>query len=405
MTDRTDWKELKQEAFALEPWLVQLRHRLHACPERGFEEWKTAEIIRQTLGALGLRYRTYGTGTVVDVAGNGDAPLIALRADIDALPIQEQTGLPFASQNPGMMHACGHDTHTAMLLGAAKLIAAHADRLPGPVRLIFQPAEEGGGGAQKLVEQGVIDGVSAIYCLHVVARQPVGTFKTRSGLIHASSDGFQITVDGHSCHGASPHGGVDAIVLASHIVLALQELIAREKPATSPAVLTIGKIAGGTARNILCGQAVMDGTLRAQDEQVRAMLKQRIEQIAQGQASTLRGSARVDFLQGYCLCHNDEALTPKAAALAEELFGEGCVRQMPAASMGSEDFGAYQQVIPGVKLYIGTGRDEDIHTPFFQVDERMLPYGTAFLTALTLARPSRCGNCSEKHEPKCEKHS
>lgn len=394
-----DWKEVKQEAFELENWLVALRHRLHACPERGFEEYQTAGIIRQTLDDLGLEYHTYGTGTVVDLPGRGEAPRIALRADIDALPIQEQTGLPFASQNAEMMHACGHDTHTTMLLGAAKLMAAHPDRIPGPVRLIFQPAEEGGGGARKLVEQGVIDGVFAIYCLHVVARQPVGTFKTRNGLIHASSDGFQITVNGKSCHGASPHGGVDAIVLASHIVLALQELIAREKPATSPAVLTIGKISGGTAQNILCGQVVLDGTLRAQDEQVRAMLKQRIVEIAQGQAAALRGSAQVEFVQGYCLCHNDEALTPQVTALAEQLFGSGCVVQMPMASMGSEDFGAYQQVIPGVKMYIGTGRDEDIHTPFFQVDEHMLPYGTALLTAISLARPNRCDSCFETHEP------
>lgn len=385
MTDLLVWLD---KAMAERETIVSLRRELHMHPECAFKEYETARLIREALSDIGLPYREVGSGTVADIpaAPGKKASLIALRADIDALPIEEKTDLPFSSVNPGMMHACGHDAHTAMLLGAARLLWLNRDMLPGPVRLIFQPAEENGGGAKSMIEAGVLKDVQAIYCLHVRSNLAAGHFLTKDGFIHASSDGYEININGKSCHGAAPQNGVDAIVIAAHTVLALQELISREIGAWDKAVLTIGKITGGTARNIVCGEVLLQGTLRTLDEALRTKLKTRIGEVSRGVSAMLRGEASVAFTQGYCSCYNDEKQTAHAVKLAQALFGMDAMERLPEASMGSEDFGFYQQRVPGVKLYIGTGCKDDIHTPYFTLDESTLPYGTALLCALSFCR-------------------
>ena len=378
-------EEILSGAKALQDEMVRIRRLLHQHPELAFQEQQTARIIRSALDGWGVPYRAAGTGTLVDI-GQGPAEGLALRADIDALPIQEQTGLPYSSLNPGRMHACGHDCHAAMLLGTARLLWACRDTLPGPIRLIFQPAEEGGGGALSMIEAGALEGMGSIYCLHMQARRPIATFATRKGYIHAASDGYEITIHGKSCHGASPQGGVDALHIAAHTILALEGILAREISAYDQAVMTIGKIQGGTARNILCGEVCLEGTLRTLGEELRAQIHQRMRQVIEGTATMARGSAELTFVQRYCACRNDERATALAAATAERLFGPGAVEWLARPSMGGEDFGFYQQQIPGAKLYIGTGREEDIHTPFFQVNEDGLYAGAALLAAIAFSR-------------------
>lgn len=364
--------------------IVHIRRMLHQHPELAFQEYETARIIRNVLSGWGIPYREAGTGTFVDI-GEGNAAGVALRADIDALPIEEQTGLDYASLNPGRMHACGHDCHTAMLLGAARLIWKNRASLSGPVRLIFQPAEESGGGAVSMIEAGALDGMHSIYCLHMMAKHPIATFATRKDLIHAASDGYQITIHGTSCHGASPQGGVDAIHIAAHTILALEGILAREISAYDQAVMTIGKIRGGTACNILCGEVLLDGTLRTLDEKLRAQIHQRMQQIIEGTAAMERGHAELKFIQNYCVCKNDAKTTDFAVALVHRLFGDNALEWTEKPSMGGEDFGFYQQKIPGTKLYIGSGREEGIHTPVFRVNEDGLYAGTALLTAIPFA--------------------
>ncbi len=378
-----DFKTILLWAQQEENDVIRLRREFHQIPERAFMETQTAALIRNTLESLQIPYETVGTGTVADIKNAaGDAPRLALRADIDALPIEEKTGLPYASVHQGLMHACGHDAHTAMLLEAVKIVWRNRASLPASVRFIFQPAEEAGGGAVKMIEAGALDGIREIYCLHVRAQLPAGNLCTRPGYIHAASDGYKIRLIGKGCHGAAPQNGVDAIVISAHTVLALQEIISREMGAWDQAVLTIGKIAGGTARNIVCDEVIMDGTLRTLNEELRERLKKRITEVCQGAAAMLRGQAEVTFSQGYCSCYNDETTTQKAIDVAEKLFPDVKVAILPLASMGSEDFGFYQKVVPGTKFYIGTGCPQEIHTPCFVLDEAMLARGTAFFCAL-----------------------
>lgn len=372
-----EWAALNREQ------VIDWRRKLHMCPELGFQEFETSRIIQNALREMGLPFEVMDTGVIAEIEPfEAREGRIALRADIDALPIEEPKEFSFASRNPGVMHACGHDTHTAMLLGTAKLLWEHRDALEHPVRLIFQPAEERSGGALKMIEAGALKDVTSIYCLHVRSSLAVGRFATRSGIIHASSDGFEIRVTGKGAHAASPQNGVDAVVIASHIVLAIQELISREVAPSDQAVLTIGKISGGTAGNVLCGEVSLNGTMRTLNEDVRERLIGRVAELCEGIAKALRGTAEVVYRRGCCTCVNDDACTQHAIDLAHRLFGMDSVEILREPSMGSEDFGYYQRKTPGTKLYIGTGREESIHSASFTVNEDMLEYGVAMLAAL-----------------------
>ena len=360
----------------------EIRHELHMHPELAFQEFETAAIIRRYLTEWGIPFRTVETGTIADIPGSAPGPVIALRADIDALPIQEETGEEFASQNPGKMHACGHDAHTAMLLGAGKILWENRHLLPGPVRLVFQPAEEDGGGAQGMIAAGALENVEAIYCLHMGSGAAAGQIVTKPGYVQAASDAFEVFINGMGCHGAHPDLGVDAIVVASHVILALQDLVSREINPLEPTVLTIGKIEGGTARNIICGQVILHGTLRTLNRDNRAFMQKRIEEVACGVASVMRGSAQVKFLPGYCATFNHEDNTRYALNLVESIWGKESIRMQREASMGAEDFGFYAQEVPGVKMGLGPGREEGIHTATFGMEEEALSRGVAIFCAL-----------------------
>ena len=373
---------IRQWEKEIDACVREIRHELHMHPELAFQEFETAAIIRRYLAEWGIPFRTVETGTIADIAAEKEGKVIALRADIDALPIQEETGEAFASQNPGKMHACGHDAHTAMLLCAGKILWENRHLLPGPVRLIFQPAEEDGGGAQGMIAAGALENVEAIYCLHMGAGAAAGQIVTKPGYVQAASDAFEVTINGTGCHGAHPDLGVDAIVVSSHVILALQDLVSREINPLEPTVLTIGKIEGGTARNIICGQVILHGTLRTLNRENRGFMQKRIEEVACGVANVMRGSAQVEFLPGYCATFNHEENTRYAQNLVESIWGKDSIRMQREASMGAEDFGFYAQEVPGVKMGLGTGRKEGIHTATFGMEEEALSRGVAVFCAL-----------------------
>lgn len=358
------------------------RHNLHRIPELAMEENKTASYIREVLDSYSIPYSCVKTGTIVDIINNEDSLFIAFRADIDALQIDEPNTLEFASEHKGFMHACGHDCHAAMLLATAIILWKNKDKLSKNIRLIFQPAEEALGGANMLIDAGCLNNVKEIYCLHMVSKLDVGRFMTKEGIIHASSDGFIIRIYGKAAHGASPQNGIDAIVIASNIILSLQTLISRETSSYDSAVLTIGKIQGGKARNIVCDEVTMDGTLRTLSSTLREKLIKRIDELCQSIAKSYNGFAKLEIVQSYYPCYNDSKKTKKAISILKELYGEDTVVLKEKPSMGGEDFGSYERLIPGCKLYLGTGCLGDIHTSSFCVNEDTLHYGVGFFLAV-----------------------
>ena len=357
------------------------RHELHMIPELALNEKETASFIRRVLDENGIPYKIVETGTIVDIIVN-DSQFTALRADIDALMITENTGLDFTSRHLEKMHACGHDCNTAMLLSATIILWKNKDKLSKNIRIIFQPAEEACGGAQNMIKAGCLENVKEIFCLHMVAKRPVGKFVTKKGYIHASSDGFLIKLHGIAAHGASPQNGVDAILIAANVITSLQSLVSRETSPYDSAVLTIGKINGGKARNLICDEVVLDGTLRTLDNELRERLLLRIENLCKGVAMAHNGTADFELVQSYCPCRNDEQKTQDSIDTLKALYGEDCVEIMQKPSMGGEDFGFYEREVPGCKLYLGTGYDEDVHTSTFRVNEDTFKYGVGFFCAM-----------------------
>ncbi len=374
---------------------------LHRHPELSFEEHETAAFIAAQLRELGYEPRQgVGAGpdgqplcSVVAVLGaHKPGPALALRADIDALPVEEATGLPYASERAGVMHACGHDAHAAMLLGAAAALAREEQRapLPGPVVFIFQPAEElPPGGALGLIEAGVLDDppVGAIFGLHVGTRD-AGTLSVADGARNAASDEFAITIRGRGGHAAWPHRTVDPIFVASHVVVALQGIVSRQVPPRQAAVVTVGMIHGGTKANVIPDTVTLQGTCRTLDAEVRDQMPARIEAIASGICAAFGAAAEVSYRRGYDVLVNDPAMVALARAAAIDVVGEE--RLQPAETgMGGEDFSRYLQKVPGCFATIGAGNpaippEERAggHSPRFAVDPACLPYGVAWYVAL-----------------------
>ena len=310
---------------------------------------------------------------------------MALRADMDALPIQEETGLPFASEIEGKMHACGHDGHTSMLVGAVHVLSGMRDRLGGTVKFVFQPAEEGGGGGKVMVDEGVADDVSSIFALHLWPGLPFGKVATKAGPIMAAADAFEMEVRGSGGHGAMPHLAADAVVMAAQIVTALQTVVSREVDPVEPAVLTVGEIGAGTAFNIIPEKARIGGTVRTLDPDLRKMMPERIEELARGVAKGMRGDVDLDYTFSYPVTVNDEDAAARALSVADDLFGGGSVLELPNPSMGGEDFAYFLEKVPGAFIWLGVGEDvSGLHTPRFAFDEDILPRGAALLAALAL---------------------
>ena len=367
--------------------LVAIRRDLHQFPELSWQERRTAEQICRVLDELGLKYRcnVAGTGVVADLPGACDRPLVALRADTDALPVLEETGLPFASQNPGVMHACGHDVHTTMLLGAAALLAADRE-LPGPVRLIFQPAEEMGSGASAMIDAGVLDNVAMIFGGHVDRHFKVGSIAVTEGPVNASTDSFTIRITGRGGHAARPHETVDAVVVGSLMVMALQTIVSREVNPLSPSVVTVGRFDAGTANNVIAGQAVLEGSIRAQDPAVRLALQRSVERIAKSIGQLHGAQAEFSIGEGTPPLINPPESTALARRAAAEAVGLERVTRMDLASMGGEDFSYYLERVPGCYVRFGTARDGveqfPAHSSKFDVDEQSLAVGAAFFHAV-----------------------
>ncbi|MFD1990561.1 amidohydrolase [Paenibacillus nicotianae] len=361
----------------LQQQLTDIRRHIHRYPELSGEEIQTTAYIRQLLEAADIEILSFPdlkTGIIAEI-GTGES-VIALRADIDALPVQEETGLPFASEIKGNMHACGHDFHTASLLGAAYLLKEQEHQLQGRVRLIFQPAEEKAKGAQQVIASGVLEDVQAIFGLHNKPDLPVGTVGIRNGALMAAADGFIVEVAGVGTHAAVPEAGIDPIVVSAHIVTALQSIVSRNISSQQGAVISVTQLNSGHVWNVIPDRAVLQGTIRTFDEQVREQVLARFEQIVEGVANAFGTSAHIKWLSGPPPVLNDEQWTG-AAHIAAEQSDLQVVE--PAVSPASEDFSFYQKEVPGVFIFVGTSGPQEWHHPSFDVDERALSSTATFL--------------------------
>lgn len=372
--------------------LVAIRRELHRYPETAFCEHRTAQFIESVLQQLGLQSRRMGgTGVVADIAGNLPGPLIALRADIDALPVAEQSGVEYASEIPGNMHACGHDTHATMLLGAGERLLARRDNLRGGVRLIFQPAEETTQGAQALIDAGVLEGVAAIFGIHNYPSLSVGQAAFRTGPLMASSDRIVVKVRGKGGHAASPHLTSDPLVAAAAMLTGMQTVVSRAVNPLEPVVITIGRMQGGTTFNVIPETAELEGTVRCFSSAVRTAIPELLQRVLTGIASGYGCSVELACLQMVPAVHNDDTLTDIARQEAVRLLGAQSV--LPAEpTMGAEDFALYQERVPGCFFWLGSGGSHNWHHPAYAVDERMLPIGAGLLAATAEAalRKLRC---------------
>jgi amidohydrolase len=378
------------DASSLRPDLVAWRRHLHMHPELAYQETATAAFVRERLTALGLEPSAPmagGSGLTCLVRGRDDGRTVALRADMDALPIQEASQTPYASRTPGVAHLCGHDAHTTMLLGAAAVLARRRPAR-GHVKLLFQPAEEGGAGAARMIDDGALDDpvVEAIFALHVDPRVPTGHTGVVVGPANAAADRVDIEVIGTGGHAAYPHLSVDAVVVAAQVVTALQHVVSRHTDPLAPLVLTIGTIHGGYASNVIAPSVAMQATVRSFDPALRQRLPQSIERVVHGVVAAHGATARVDYTFGYPPTVNDPALLPVYEAAVAAVAGEGRNTVMPP-TMGAEDFAYYAQRVPGMIGRLGVrnealGFTNTLHHPRFDLDEDALPIGAALLAEL-----------------------
>lgn len=389
--------DLGARARAILPWMTEIRRDLHRHPELGLEEHRTSRRIQEWLAEIGIPFRAglAGTGVLGLLGRPGAARAVALRADIDALPLHDAKDVPYRATAPGRMHACGHDVHTAVLFGAARLLAELGDDLPGLVKLIFQPAEETVGGAKLLIEEGVLrePPVAAIFGLHVDPSIEVGGVGLRYGQRNASSDTITLHVHGTSCHGAYPAAGIDAIVVAAQVVSAVQSVVSRNVDARRAAVITFGIIHGGTQGNIVANHVELVGTVRSLDSETRGRVLERLREVAEGVATGMGGRAELVVEAGYDALINDDAMVEVVKANAEALLGHGTVTVYPQANMGVEDFAYYLAHAPGAFYSLGVrnqarGIVHPVHNENFDVDEDCLAVGAALqaMNALSVLR-------------------
>jgi hippurate hydrolase len=363
--------------------MVALRRKLHRSPELSFEEIKTAQTIMEELDRLGIKFKYDGKGTGVVghlSCGDDNAPTVALRADMDALPGVENTDLPFSSTIKGRMHACGHDAHMTMVLGAAALLKASPPE--GNVLFIFQPAEEKGGGSRVMIKSGALKGVHAIFGAHVTHHYRVGEIMVAEGVITAQSDRFLITIKGKGGHGARPHEATDAVVITGLLITAIQTLVSREINPVYPSVVTIGKVQAGSAPNVIAEEATMEGSIRTTMPEVRDHIHQGLKRMATAMGDLHNARVDVEITEGYPPVVNTHRETELAYRAARNVVGDSGLMAMDHPSMGSEDFSYYLQEVPGCYVRFGARKQDNeyipLHSPSFDIDEGVLKVGAAF---------------------------
>lgn len=383
--------------------LVAFRRDLHRHPELAFQEKRTAQQVEKELDRIGIPYKRGigGTGIIAEIPGVNGAkpPWVALRADMDALPIQEETGLEFASVNDGVMHACGHDGHTTMVLGAAELLAADHD-LEAPVRLLFQPAEERGSGALAMIEAGALDGVEMIFGGHVDPHYPTGQIVTHAGAVNASTDTFRIEIQGKGGHAARPHEGVDSVVVGSLLVMALQTIVSREVNPAHPSVVTVGRFEAGTASNVIASRANLQGTIRAQEQFVRDQIVSSLQRICESIGRLHNARIQVTIEEGTPPVVNPPEMAELARQAASRVVGEQNAVPLHTTNMGGEDFAYYLQKIPGCYVRLGVrgeGREGfPAHSSRFDIDEAALGIGARYFHEVAKLASARARAQTEK---------
>ena len=387
------YQKVKEMVDVIYPQLVSIRRDLHQHPELGLEEYRTSTLILDCLKQWNINVtQLIGETAIVGlIEGKAGDKTIGLRADMDALPIEEKTGAPYASLIPGKMHACGHDVHTTILLGAAYVLSKLKNEYRGNVKLFFQPAEETVGGAKMMIEAGCMHHpkVDHVLGLHVRPTLEVGEIGIHYGKCHAASDTITITIHGKQAHGAYPQDGIDAILIASHVIVALQSLVSRNLSPFESAVLSLGMIEGGTAGNIVCNKVTIRGTLRTLDQKTRLFMKQRIVEVAENTAKAFLGSANVDIEEGYAPLINAHAITDVVCHTAEKLVGEDNVIIMDHPSLGVEDFVYFAEAVPSCFYSLGTsnkakGIQSTLHENTFDIDEEAIKVGVCLQVLSTL---------------------
>lgn len=373
-----------EKALEIQSELVAWRRDFHENPELGFEEYRTSEKIKEFLKSEGIEYHELAnTGICAIIKGNG-TKTIALRGDIDALPLEDKKSADYSSKIHGKMHACGHDAHTTILMGAAKILNSMKDQLNGNVKLIFEPAEETVGGARFMIEEGILNNpsVDAVIGLHVNEDIKAGHIGVKRGVVHAASNPFTIIIKGKGAHGAHPDAGIDPVVIASNVIMALQTIVSREIPPTDPAVITVGTIHGGTAQNIIPEEVTISGVIRTLRTEHRAYVKQRLVEVVNGITSSMRGSCEIKIEESYPCLYNDDNMINLVESSAKEIIGAQAVDDLDKPSMGVESFAYFSMEVPSAFYFLGVRNEEKgiihpAHGCLFDIDEEALPIGVA----------------------------
>jgi len=390
---------IKEKAESLKEEIIRHRRWAHMNPEPGFKEFKTSAYIKEELKKMGLDFRAAAeTGVICDIKGNGDGKTILIRGDIDALPLQEDNDVPYKSQNEGMMHACGHDTHIACLLGTAKILSEMRDKFKGTARLVFQPAEEGPGGATPMVKDGAVGDpenpdVDAAIALHVTAGEDmlVNTIGVKDGPLSAGADEIYVEVIGKGGHGSAPHEAIDPVFVAAQIVTQVQGYLSRFVNTFEPVVMTFGKIVGGDRQNIISERVKMDGTLRTFNRDLRKQMYEKLPKLFSDIAKTYGAEAKTEIIPGYGVGINDKALTDMLRELYVEMYGKEGLIEQEFPTMVAEDFFEFglEGKIPTMMFWLGGGNKErgmlaSNHSNYFDIDEDCLPMGSALLSGLAV---------------------
>jgi amidohydrolase len=383
---------ISKEVINLEDEIIRLRREFHRHPELGLEERWTVHAIAEYLGQLGLDVRTGvgRTGVLGSLSGKGPGKTLLLRADMDALPIQEENEIPYKSQNDGVMHACAHDGHMAILLAVARILSHRRETFSGQIKFVFQPGEEGFAGARLMIEDGVLTDprVDAAFALHLMNQMPSGVIGMRSGAFMASMDAFEIKIMGKGGHAAMPEGGVDAILMSAQVVSTLQTLISKEVSPLTPLVVHVGTIHGGSAFNIVADQVELKGTVRTLDETLQKSVPERMDRIIEGVTGALRGTHNLDYRFGYPQLANDEDMVRLVQGVAAHVVGEEQTIEIPP-SMVTDDFAFFLKEVPGCYFFVGAGNperglDHPHHNARFDFDENAMLVGAEMMVRVAL---------------------